>query len=275
MESLIQTVIKFDTLISTLIAIGIILSMVYVFYSRSGSTYSLYYRLWSLLVGEKNFHDVHLESYMQERKDLDKFNAIFNTDIKKKNDLDDFYKWLVRYDIDIKKISESKGNFDFHNMKMRKPHWMLIIMAAIFSVLMFIFGVAIAAISITDKAILQFHDGEPWVLINHNMAKPMFNKYIITPKDCLKENYNANKIMEKTKFYLSTVETICHSFNSNTDKEIIDKFVASQKKVSWLTFVILYVSFRFFIFSTRGVCARDCRTYIKKQLIIKRRSVND
>lgn len=266
MEHLVQAIIKFDVPINTIISIMVILVPCYLFYSRSGSTYSLYHRLWSLLVGEKGFHDANLEGYMQERKDLDKFNAIFNTGIKTKGELDDFYKWITNNNIDIKKISAAKGNFDFGNMKMRKPRWDVTYLSLVFSIVIFIFGSSVGLLGVIDKAMLKFQKNEPWVFINHEMAKSLFNSYIITPKSCLKENLDVNKVTRLTELSPRTIKIICESFGSESDKKAIDKFISGQKSLLLLSIFSIYFSFVIFIFSVRRICARDCRGYIKMRL---------
>lgn len=265
MENLIQSIIKFDTLISATVAIFIILGIGYIFYSRSGSTYSLYYRLWSLFVGEKVFYDNNLEKYMQERKDLDKFNAVFNTEAKTKVDLLRFHRRIEKYGIDIKRISESKGNFDFHTLKMRKPSLTGSFMTLFFSIGVFLFSIVIIAVGVSDKAILKFNDGEPWIAINHKMAKPIFNKYKITPETCKKENFNAVNIHEKTELSINSIQAICQSFNSKDDAKAIDKYISGQKGLPWIAVLLLVVAFQIFIFSVRRFCARDCRGYLKRK----------
>ena len=274
MESLVQNIINFDTLISAIAAIIILLAISYVFYSRSGSTYSLYYRLWSLFVGDKKFYDEKLEKYMQERKDLDKFNAVFNTEVKTKSDLLRFHNRITKHNIDIKKISESKGNFDFYKLKMGKPSLALSFITLIFSVGIFLFSLVIVAVGVSDKAMLKFHDEEPWVLINHEMERPIFSKYKITPEACKKESYDVKKINHLTKLSPNTIEVICHSFDSKDDAKTIDKYIAGQKGLPWISILLLFVAFRIFIFSIRRLCARDYRVYLKNQYIKSRKSVD-
>jgi len=272
MENLVQNIIKFDTLISAIAAIIILLAISYIFYSRSGSTYSLYYRLWSLFVGDKKFYDENLETYMQERKDLDKFNAVFNTEAKTKTDLLRFHTRITKHGIDIKKISESKGNFDFYKLKMGKPSLSFSFITFLFSVGVFLFSLVIVALGVSDKAMLKFHDEEPWVLINHEMAKPAFSKYKITPETCKKDNYDVNKINRLTKLSPNTIEVICHSFDSKDDAKTIDKYIAGQKGLPWIAVLLLFVAFRIFIFSIRRFCARDYRGYLKNQYIKSRKA---
>ena len=270
MESLLQSIIKFDTPISAFIALLIILAICYLFYSRSGSTYSLYYRLWSILVGEKSFHHPTLETYMQERKDLDKYNAIFNTEIKTTSDLLSFQEWVNHYDIEIKKISESKGYFDFKRLKLLKPYYSVTFISFILSVFLFLFGMAIGVLGVIDKAMVSFKDDESWVFINHNVAKPFSKKYSITPETCTFENYQPEKISRLTGLSFNTIQVICNIFNNKEDLKAIDRIIAEQQKLPFFIIFPLLLSLKFLILTTRRLCARDHRRHIKSKIEAKR-----
>lgn len=272
MESLVQAIIKFDAPISAFIALLILLAIGYLFYSRSGSTYSLYYRLWSLLVGEKSFHNPVLENYMQERKDLDKYNAIFNTEIKTTSDLLRFQEWVNHYDIEIKKISESKGYFDFKRLKLLKPYRSVTFLAFILSVCLFLFGLAIGVLGVIDKAMVKFNNDESWVFINHDMAKSFSKKYHITPETCTFENYQPERISRLTGLSFHTIQEVCNTFNNKENLKAIDGIIAEQQKLPFFIVFPLYFSLRLFILTIRRICARDYRRHIKNKIDIKRRA---
>nr|WP_027311662.1 DUF6216 family protein [Balneatrix alpica] len=67
---------------------------------RAGTSYGLLNRLYAIVIGGKEFHDSSVAEYWNERKDVERFNALFNTRAKSLKDIQRFRLWIERHDLD-------------------------------------------------------------------------------------------------------------------------------------------------------------------------------
>jgi len=71
------------------------------FHKRSGTSYGLFSRLYALLIGGSDFTDSSLSEFWNDRKDIERFNALFGLKAHSLHDIHLFNKWIEAYNLDI------------------------------------------------------------------------------------------------------------------------------------------------------------------------------
>ncbi|WP_370463597.1 DUF6216 family protein [Pantoea sp. B9002] len=177
-------------MIKVILSLLTLISIWSYFYFKSKSLFSILDKLWSLFVGSKGFSNESINAFHKDRHDLDKFNAIYNFKATSTRQIEKFILWSKREKCDTRKTSSIKGWFDIEKLEPLKPliweSWIL------FSIVVLFLSAttAFSAWGITSNAIVKLKGSDPWFLMDHNRAKPVFSKLIIRRVDCHDDTFS-------------------------------------------------------------------------------------
>lgn len=87
---------------------------------RAGTSYGLLNRLYAIVLGGKEFHDNAVTEFWNERKDIERFNALFNTRAKSLQEVNLFIKWIEKNDLDLRKLTKLNDLFDMEKREVKK-----------------------------------------------------------------------------------------------------------------------------------------------------------
>jgi len=234
MDEYISHIEKFDAAIKTALGLGLIIVIWSYFYFKSKSLYSILDKLWSLFVGSKGFNNESINSFHKDQHDIDKFNAIYNFNATNTTQIEKFVNLIESEMVDIRQISSMKGWFDLNILKPVRPPIFETWVLAFFSVLIFSVSIVFLTWGVTENAILKLNKNDPWIMINHDRAKPVFNKLAITKENCLDKKFSKIKYSEITELDPESINTLCTAFYKKSEMEAVDKIINGQTIFSYL-----------------------------------------
>ncbi|MBU9384911.1 DUF6216 family protein [Burkholderia gladioli] len=76
---------------------------------RLKSTHPIREKVWSLFVGDKDFHDERLKSFAEEQLDLTHFRIVYGVQAKSTSDLYRLLSWMKRYKVSPEDVKRVRG----------------------------------------------------------------------------------------------------------------------------------------------------------------------
>jgi len=238
MEDFVQFIEKYDSFFKLLLALLIIITIWLYFYKKSGSSYSMTDKLWSIFVGQKDFYNKKLDMFHKERHDVDKFNSVYNLNAANVAELEKFTEWVKENGHDIRKISGIKGWFSIANLNVSKPARSMTFLLLLTFFCLVLSGLFVSLCGLTPNAIVKLSKQDPWFIINHQRAKPLFNEAAITADNCADTSYNKGDYSRRSGITQGSVNGICQAFQDKKESMAIDKIIKNQKI---LFYVGLYI----------------------------------
>lgn len=110
---------NFGALIGLALPIGIVLFTLY-FILKSNSAATIYNKLWSLLFGEKDFHNNTINNFAKAQHDIDKFNFIYGFRFQDFGQLERFIQWIEANDYQIYWFSNLGSFFDRKTFEIKR-----------------------------------------------------------------------------------------------------------------------------------------------------------
>ncbi|MEG3135666.1 DUF6216 family protein [Rouxiella sp. T17] len=270
-ESLIGYVGKFDVLINTITTIIIVSFLAFYFYKRSGSSYSIINRIWSIFFSHKEFHNHSLKTNLLDRLDIDKYNALFNVKAINIKQIHAFNDWLEKYNINVKLISKIKGWFDIQELQTISPNnkETAFLFASILPVLLV--GVFSLAIGTSDQAIVKTDSDNVWIAISPKHIKPLFSHEVITPSLCDKPNLDYSYYQKNTGLTPASLKILCNSFTDSEDQSSIARIIHSQRPL--IIFGLIFITFSLKIYRAimRRINVSTAEKHIKESYEIYQR----
>jgi len=250
---------------------------------RAGTSYGLLNRLYAIAIGGKDFHDDSTADFWKERKDVERFNALFNTRAKSLKDIHQFKRWIEANDLDSRRFTSISSWFDFEKRKVKKLNgWRLIIPfvgAALFAL------AAIPAIPIAsaEAALIKFKGEENWLWLSHtdassysyNPLRDKSNDWHITAALCASSGFDKEEVAKATNLKPKHIELICQSLSSEEGTIRINEIIADQK-LFWILVPICWIlAFQYIVEAIRRVDALQARPYLLSKLreVRRRRDV--
>lgn len=227
---------------------GFLLFFLAVFFCfRIGSSFSVKGRLYGLIVDRSDFHNEEIKCFWNDRKDVERFNALFNIDAKSVKEVVRFKKWVEKYDLDVLSLTGLKGRLDLKEMFV-KPVSYVEIAALVVFLLVLIFAIAFFfSISVSASALLRFNDDDQWFWLYHDKAYSHNfevliagrSEWIITKIEC-KNGFDVEKKVNETGMSKRNINNICMSFDNEKDSAKIDEFVEKQKLFYFLSLILFF-----------------------------------
>lgn len=274
MDSMILSIFNVESFIS-IISVAVIIALI-VFYisKRAGSSFGIINKLINIIFSSKEFHSDRINDIWHEREDIERFNALFNTRAANFNHIIAFDKWIKKYDLDLKSITNLGLFFDIKRKKIKKSPWYVI--SVFVGLTLFFFSISSFSfiLTVSSSALIKLNkfDDVGWLWINSERAYAAQNpfkegyEWRITKDSCKRDN-NADVKLPK-----DFVDTICASF---VEKEALDFFaelISNQNKMLFPT--IMLVAFTIYIFSAsnQAVLANLAREVVRNNIVAYRRN---
>lgn len=279
MDKVVSWVMNYDTWIRLLVLISLLLIVAFYFYLRAGSSYSLLHRTWSLLVGRKKFSTPELDEFMTERLDVDKFNAIFNTQTTSINQAINLKNWLKKYNIDIRAISRIKGWFDFEHQRVILPNGWMTLVFTLLSIASFLLAMQFIIIGTSPSALIKIKNQphEPWFWINSQKAHNYTQYYgifyneerdswKITAAQCAAPQVDYKKIAPNSGLSAESIKIICGLLNAKDSENYVGKIIKEQKAFIYMFIILCLIFARLILSIHRRIQAIDTNVKIAKKI---------
>ncbi|RJT42287.1 DUF6216 family protein [Rahnella woolbedingensis] len=253
-DTIISFILKYDSLLNSLVLISACLAVLFYIQQRAGSSYSILNRLWSFMLGGKEFHSHSLTRFLRKRNDIEHFNMLFNMKAKSIDEINEFIKWMDVNNIDIKQVSQAKNWFDISALTVKRPRgWtslcMFITMAVTFYLLLLSLTIALK-----PAALLKINEGEPWIWVgkekisnyapNISFSSHSWHDWYLDEEKCAVVNFDYKNFSSFSHLRVETIKKVCESFQKPKDQKYIAKIIKGQNV---FFFIALYPGVIFII----------------------------
>lgn len=217
------------------------------FQFRSGSSFGVVNRLYALLNGGSDFHDPKLQQFWQDRKDIERFNALFHMKAKTVQEIQWFQNRVRKNKLDVKLFARMRGGFDSQRRKVKKIFpWLLAIPGLL------LIGTVTALLPIylvasSDGAILKLKGETQWITIQDNSFSsfsyfeyPGDKDWMFKASAC--QSLNKPELVTRTGLAESSITSICASFDSYESFLYFNKVLKGQELFWYLLLLYIFIS---------------------------------
>lgn len=219
------------------------------FHFRSGSSYGLVNRLYSLLIGGSDFSNDKLKRFWQERTDIERFNALFYMKAKSMKEIYWFQDRVKKNELDVKFFSKMRGGYDAELRKVKKfSPWIL---AIPFIVLIFVTSAIqpLFFVATSDGAIIKMKNEDQWISLNQNGASSV--RFVIVTqkgtewafnKAACSKKLGQSILIKKTGLSGQSISKICEYLEDPDSSSYINQVISDQKLFWYLGFLYILVA---------------------------------
>ncbi|WP_323919097.1 DUF6216 family protein [Aeromonas caviae] len=264
----VSSIINIESFISIITILILILCVCVYIHKRAGSSFSLINKVVSILYSGKNFNSNEINKIWEEREDVERFNATFNTRAENHQQIVDFYEWVNKLKLNFKMLTSLGRNLDMRRRKITKVRWFEIAVTGSLAPVMAFCSLFILAISFNNAALIQMknHKDVGWFWINSNVAYSFQapyegeTKWKIYKKSCEKGIKNTDIPEEFNKM-------ICESFQNEERVLQINDLIESQHNLKFHALVIMLFAFYMYACTNESLRAKRARKMVYSRLI--------
>ncbi|MFM5728674.1 DUF6216 family protein [Aeromonas hydrophila] len=252
-----------------------VIIVLYLFFRlRAGSSYGFLNRLYAVLIGGSGFHHEIAEKFWRDQKDVERFNALFNTKAKSLKDIQTFIAWIEKHELELRKFTSLKKWFDLEKRKVKRLKKWQLVTPFIFTILAYFLAIPISTIASTDAALLKFNDEEQWMWLGHTEARSFSlnpfrdrnNDWRINKSICSNKDHDMTNLLQKTQLQQKNINITCKSFSNSEDAKRISQIIGDQK-IFWFFAVFLWVyTLLSFMETLRRADTNHVRAYLLNKL---------
>lgn len=257
-----------------------VLSLAFYFHRRAGSSYGVLNRVYALLMGGGEFYNEEISGFWKERRDIERFNALFNVGAKSIGEVVGFKAWVEKFGIDVRLVTSLRKRIDLERMKVVKVKWWEppFFMSILLSVLIvFMFFLSIAA---SSSALLKFKGDGQWLWLGHEKAYSTAlndlvsggEKWVISKSECDKVEGDYEDLIFDSGPNEEVVNVICNSFFDEEEIAEVDEIIKEQKiffAPAIGSFLLMLIPFLELMATSKAVIAR--RHILHKYISYKNR----
>lgn len=240
--------------------------LAFYFHRRAGSSYGFFNRVYALLMGGGEFYDEEIGRFWKERRDIERFNALFNVGAKSKKEIVAFNNWIEKFNIDVCLVANLRGRIDLERLrvaKVKRREPLFLMPMLLLATFVFVFLLSIA---FSNSALLKFKGESQWLWLNHEKAySTRFHnlvsggEWVITKTECEQARDDYTDLLVDFGPSKKSVKIICDSFFDDKEFAEVDRLVKKQKAffvpaaVASLFVLILYLEL---MAASRAIIAR-------------------
>ncbi len=242
---------------------------------RAGTSYGLLNRLYAIVIGGKEFHDNAVTEFWNERKDIERFNALFNTRAKSLQEVNLFIKWIEKNDLDLRKLTKLNDLFDMEKREVKKGSYgPASAFFFIIGLILFVPSAYLVEIGMTNAALIKFNNESQWMWLSHNAAysttynpfRDRAKDWRLTAETCSQKPFDTESLAAQAKLKPGNITNICESFTNARDIQRIDEIINNQKSFVWLALGLLLLCLYALNAALRLNAAKQAEAYLKKKL---------
>jgi len=257
-----------------ILIIAFIVGAVY-FHRRAGTSYGLLSRLYALLIGGSDFHHDSLIEFWKERRDVERFNALFNIKAKSATDIERFNRWIKDYDLDVSTFTKLKSWFDLERRKVRKVKKWQYISPLVLVLVAYFATVFTAGIGFADAALIKLGGEDQWIWLNHKKAssfnynpfRDSANDWYLTKSACEKADFDSQAVADSTGLKQQSISAICNSFDNADDAKHIDDVILDQKIFLLIAVIPFLFGIHCYLEALRRANVKAARRHLYNKLI--------
>ncbi|MHB0777081.1 DUF6216 family protein [Halomonas sp. WWR20] len=240
--------------------------LVFYFHRRAGSSYGFINRVYALVMGGGEFYNEDIGSFWKERRDIERFNALFNVGARSIEEIVGFKVWVEKFGIDVRLLTNLRRRIDLERMKVVKVKWWeapFFVSILLFFTIVFMFFLSIAS---SSSALLKFKGDDQWLWLGHEKAYStrLHNlvsdeEWVITKKECERTEGDYEVLMSESGLNEKIVEIICNSFFDEEESLEVGNIIREQKSIYVpvaFSFLFMLIPFFELLIISRVITAR-------------------
>ena len=236
MESL-STFIQSPLFSKFFAVLGVLISIA-TFWWRAGSVHALLERLWRLVAGKAEAHDVVVKTALQESRDIERFNFTYRMKLASIASIHKLDKWRRGHDLGMAQLQQVRRWIDMDSTEvLRQPpkHYVAVHFLAALLALLSTFPAGWIAAS--HDAYLQMRASKVSFKTNGTTVKAPFEGWSFDAGRCAQDEAGIVRI---TGFSWSETEAICNGFKSDELNQLVKKTLNTQLKAGVFFLLIAF-----------------------------------
>ena len=150
----------------------LIITLIVVFWVRSGSIFTIFERAWRLLAGRLEASDPKLKTFLQETLDIEKFSFVYGLKPETIKEMHDLITWIDVYSIGVVNAQKARKWIDIKIPEIIKTPPKSYLVTRVVALVLCSLFVIMSSIPITSQfAVLKFKKTGTWFLMDSNMAQ--------------------------------------------------------------------------------------------------------
>lgn len=264
------SIINIESFISILTFIFFIGCVCFYIHRRSGSSFSLVNKVVSFLYSKQDFHSNSINIIWHEREDVERFNAIFSTRAENINQINEFYHWVNKLQLDFKMLTSLGGSLNMRRRKIAKMSWLEISFTGLLTPVMALASLFILLISLSNYALVKLDNYKDvgWFWINGDAAYSMQAPYESDSTRWKVYKTSCDKGEKNERISEAFNNMLCESFNSEESLIYINNLIESQKTLKYHAFLIMLFAFYMYLFTKQSLMTKKARKMVYSRTVI-------
>lgn len=208
--------------------IGAALSIA-IFWWRAGSVHALLERLWRLVAGRTEAHDVVVKTILQESRDVERFNFTYRMKLGSIAAIHKLDKWRRAHDIGMSQLQQVRRWIDTDSTEMlRQPPRRYVAVHLVVALFALLSTVPTGWLATSHDAYLQMRASKVWFKTDGTTVKAPFENWSFDAGQCLLDRAG---MIRMTQFNQSEADAVCNAFKDGELKQLTHKTLATQLRV--------------------------------------------
>lgn len=258
------SIINIESFISILTFIFFVGCICFYISKRSGSSFSFVNKVVSFLYSKQDFHSKTVNKIWHEREDVERFNAIFSTRAENINQINEFYLWVSKLQLDFKMLTTLGGSLNMRRRKIVKMSWFEISFTGLLTPVMAFASFFILLISLNNYALIKLDNYKDigWFWINGDSAYSLQAPYEDKSTRWKVYKTSCNKGEKNERISEAFNKMLCESFNSEESLTYINNLIESQKTLKYHAFLIMFFAFYMYSLTKQSLMTKKARQMV-------------
>lgn len=258
------SIINIESFISILTFVFFVGCICFYISKRSGSSFSFVNKVVSFLYSKQDFHSKTVNKIWHEREDVERFNAIFSTRAENINQINEFYLWANKLQLDFKMLTTLGGSLNMRRRKIVKMSWFEISFTGLLTPVMAFASFFILLISLNNYALIKLDNYKDigWFWINGDAAYSLQAPYEDKSTRWKVYKTSCNKGEKNEHISEAFNNMLCESFNSEESLTYINNLIESQKTLKYHALLIMFFAFYMYSLTKQSLMTKKARQMV-------------
>lgn len=263
------SIINIESFISILTFVFFVGCICFYISKRSGSSFSFVNKVVSFLYSKQDFHSKTVNKIWQEREDVERFNAIFSTRAENINQINEFYLWVNKLQLDFKMLTTLGGSLNMRRRKIVKMSWLEISFTGLLTPVMAFASFFILLISLNNYALIKLDNYKEigWFWISGDAAYSLQAPYEDKSTRWKVYKTSCNKGEKNERISEAFNNMLCESFNSEESLTYINNLIESQKTLKYHAFLIMFFALYMFSLTKQSLMTKKARQMVYSRTV--------
>lgn len=264
-----SSIVNIESFISIVTVLILVAGICVYIHKRAGSSFSLINKIVNFLYSGKEFHSKEIREIWYEREDVERFNTVFSTRAENKMQIEGFYTWVNKLQLNFKMLTNLSGNLDMKRKKITKTCWAEISFFGLLTPLAGLFSLFIFLVSVNDHALIKRDDYKDvgWFWINSNVAYSFQAPFESDTAQWKVYKSACNKGVKNESIPESFNNMLCESFDNEESMAFINNMIDSQKTLKYHSLFVMLLAIYMYSLTNESLRTKKARKMVYERTI--------